>query len=230
MSILTYLWTCYLANQVIILIPTVKISIGIHFYIYLSSSIFLIISLFINNKKEISEKEESSYQQVANNPDNNTFNEDNFIFTNFLMGVKEIPLNTKILLVNNIPDRTLDLIYTVNSNEKASKTIKLPIDTIKNISFDAKIRMQNINKKVEETETESILLSTVVFGGSPLLRLAGNNGFNALFSSLSNNYNKVNYNTYYEITINTLINNQEVKLLFTAEKNPEEFTQRILNK
>ncbi len=228
-SILTYLWTYYLVHQMIVLVTDVQISIGTHFYIYLSSVIFLILSLFFNDKKEINTNISNNQQQVTNNP-NNDFNENKFIFTHFLTGIKEIPLNTMMLLVNNIPDNSLDLIYSVNNNEKDSKTIKLPINTIKNISFDTKIKMQNINKKVEENETKSALLSAVVFGGNPLLQLTGNSGFNNLFNSVSNNYNKVDYNTYYQITIKTLINNQELKLVLTTETNPETFIKKIPNK
>lgn len=228
-SILTYLWTYYLVHQMMVLVTDVQISIGAHFYIYLSSVIFLILSLFFNDKKEISPNTNNNQQQVNNNS-NNEINENNFIFTHFITGVKEIPLNTMILLVNNIPDKSLDLIYNVNNNEKDSKTVKLPINTIKNISFDTKVKMQNVNKKVEENETKSALLSAVVFGGNPLLQLAGNSGFNSLSNSLSNNYNKVDYNAYYDITIETSINNQELRLVLTTDTNPEAFIKEIPNK
>lgn len=244
-SILTYLWTYYLVQQMITLITDVQISIGTHFYIYLSSVIFLILSLFFNNKKEISTNTNtinntntgtsnntntSNNQQPVTNKPNNDFNENKCIFTHFLTGIKGIPLNTMILLVNNIPDNTLDLIYSVNNNEKDSKTIKLPINTINNISFYTKTRIENINKKVEENETKSALLSAVVFGGNPLLQLAGSSGFNSLFDSVSNNYNKVGYTTYYEITIETLTNNQELIIVLTTETNPETFINEIPNK
>ena len=251
-SILTYLWTYYLVHQMITLITDVQINIGTHFYIYLSSVIFLILSLFFNNKKEISTNINTNLsntqQQVTNNSNNdsstdlsstkqpvtnnsnNDFNENKFIFTHFLTGIKGIHLNTMILLVNNIPDNSLDLIYSVNNSEKDSKTIKLPLNTITNISFDTKIKMQNINKKVEENETKSSLLSAVVFGGNPLLQLAGNSGFNSLFNSTSNNYNKVKYNAYYEISIKTLIDNQELEIVLTTETNPETFINEIPNK
>lgn len=210
-------------------LTAIQISIGIHFYIYLSSVVFLILSLFFNDKKEISSNPNDNPQQVTNNS-NNELNENYFVFTYFLTGIKEIPLNTIILLVNNKSDNSLDLIYSLNNNDKDSRTIKLPIDSIKDISFVGRVRMQNSNKKIDENETKSALLSAVVFGGSPILQLAGNSGFNSLFNSLSNNYNKVDYNAYYEITIKTSMNNQDLNLILTTDTSPEIFIKKILNK
>ena len=65
-----------------------------------------------------------------------------------------------------------------------------------------------------------------MFGGKPLLHIMGSKGFEFLFNTLSENYDRVDYNTYYEITIDTLINNQEDKLILTTDKNPEEFIKQ----
>ena len=89
--------------------------------------------------------------------------------------------------------------------------------------------MNNFSKKVEDNETKSILLSTVVFGGNPAMLLLGKEGFNSLFNSISNNYDKIDYSAYYEITIDTLINGIETKLVLTSEKNPEQFINQINN-
>ena len=225
LSILTYIWTWYLANEMIEVITEVKITMTTSFYIYLSSAIFLIMALFFNNKNKEGQKQETTKQNL-----NNNLNENNFIFTNFITGIKEIPLNTTILLVNNIPDNSFDLIYNITNNAEDNKIIKCPTMTIKNITYDTRIKMQSTNQKPEENYTKSILLSAVMFGGTPLLQLMGNSGFNFLFNSLSGNYDKVNYNTYYEITIETIINNQDVKLIVTSEINPEEFIKQIKNK
>ena len=74
-SLLTYIWTYYLVYQMINYITETEILIHTYFYIYLSSSILLIISLFINDKKQI-----INNTQIPNNIDKN-----NFIFTNFIV-------------------------------------------------------------------------------------------------------------------------------------------------
>ena len=226
LSILTYIWTWYVVNDLVVKFPQAKLTIGMSFYIFLSSALFLIISLFFNNKKKDVKAETS--QQELSNALNNNFDENNLIFTNYINGIKGMPINTPILLVNNISDNTFDLIYNLSNNENDSKTIKYPRGTIKNITYDTRIKMQNANKKVEENESKSVLLSAVMLGGTPLLQFMGNSGFEFLFNSLSNNYDKVNYNAYYEITIETIINNQEDKLVISTETNPEEFINRII--
>ena len=162
-------------------------------YIYYSSALFLIISLFFNIKNVESNKPQNETLTNGDNIDKN-----NFLFTNIILGFKEIPYYTTILLVNNISDKTLDLIYTIDNNKQIKK---IPLDAIKNITYRDKVKVSNSMKKVEENETKSVLLSAVVFGGNPLMQLAGNSGFNTLFETLSNNYDKVDYNVEYEINI-----------------------------
>lgn len=219
LSILTYLWTYFLVEQMITHITDIQINIELSFYLYLCSSIFLIVSLFFNN-----EKSETQITSIENQNKIKDIN-NNFIFTNFITGIKEIPLNTLVLLINNTPNNSLDLTYNIDNTN--NKTINLPLTAIKNISYKSRVTMQETTKRVEEHETKSILLSAAVFGGNPLMQLLGNNGFNFIFNSLSNNYNKVNFNTYHEITIELVINNQKIKLILTSDNNPEEFIKLI---
>ena len=225
LSILTYLWTYYLVQQMIKYVTDVNIIIEPFFYIYLSSSIFLVISLFFNNKK-IDKNTQTSFQNL-NNDVTDSLNKNNFFFANFILGMKGVPLNTEVLLVNNIPDSSLDLIYAIDNN---NQTIKLPIGTIRNISYKTSMRMKNISKKTESNETKSMLLSAVVFGGNPVLQLAGNSAFNTMFDVLSNNFDKVNFDSYYEITIEILIDGQEIKLIMDTDAYPDEFVKRVLNR
>ena len=226
LSLLTYIWTYYLVQRMIEYITDVTIVIEPFFYLYLSSAIFIIISLFFNPKKQEIKKLQTNFQNLNIDVANN-LNKDNFIFANFILGLKGVPINTEVLLVNNIQDNSLDLIYAINDN---SQTIKLPIGNIKNISYKNCIRMQNVSRKVESNETKSRLLSAVVFGGNPILQLAGNSAFNSIFDEISNNYDKVNFNSYYEINIEALINNQEVKFIMSTDTYPNQFIKQILNK
>ena len=152
--------------------------------------------------------------------------EGNVLFTNFISGVKGISLNTIMLLIDDTPNKSLNFMYNIDGN----KIMKFPIETIKNITFKSRVRMQKIDKTVEENETKSMLLSAAVFGGNPLMQFAGNSGFNSLFESLSNNYDKVDYDSYYEITIEATINNQDFRIVLTSDTNPEEFINKILLK
>ena len=150
---------------------------------------------------------------------------DCFIFTNYMMGIKGLAYNTEMLLVNNIPNNELDLVYVVDGN---NQVVKIDKGSIKDISYNSRIKMQNVSKTAESNETKGMLLSAAVFGGSPLLQLAGSEGFNSLFDTLSNNYNKVNLNTVFEITI--VVNGEEEKsYILNTDVDPKEFIDKIKN-
>ena len=217
LSILTYIWTYLIIRQMIKQFNDVNINIEPLFYVYLSSSIFLVISLFLNEKNN---KEKNINLENTSSNIKNTLSKDNFLFANFILGIKEIPLMQEILLVNNIQDNSLDLIYMINNNRQ---TMKISINCIKNISFKTSMKMQNMPKKVESNETRNMLLSAVMFGGNPLLQLIGNSAFNSLFEGISNNYDKVNFSAYFEINITAFVNDQEIKLLMNTNSNPKAF-------
>ncbi|MDO5569163.1 MAG: hypothetical protein Q4G04_03535 [bacterium] len=225
LSLLTYVWTYYLMQQLIEYLSEVNIIIEPFFYIYLSSAVFLIISLFFNDKKQDNKKPLTNFQN-ENTEMTNSLNKNNFMFASFVLGLKEIPLNTEVLLVNNVLDNSLDLIYFVDNN---NRTIKFPTNIIKQISYKSDIRMQNISKKFESNEMKSMLLSAVTFGGTPLLQFAGAHVFNSFFDAVSNNYDKVDFNVYYEITIETLIDGQEIEYVLNTDSNPEEFIKQVSN-
>ena len=226
LSILTYGWTYYLVQEMIDYIKDVTIVIEPLFYVYLSSAILLIISLFINEKKQINNESSENIQNLDNDIKNN-LNKDNFIFGSFVLGLKGVPLNTDVLLVNNITDKSLDLIYAIEGN---NQKIQLSINDIKNISYKSSVRIQNGSKKVESYETKSMLLSAAVFGGNPMLQLAGNSAFNSLFDEISNNYDRVNINEYFEITIETVINEEETRFIVSTDTNPDKFIKQVNNK
>ena len=221
-NLLSYLYTYYLVHETIRRVIEIKTTLTASYYIYMASSIFVLLSLFFNKKDKVVENEKELTNSIENEIDKN-----NFLFTNFLTGLKGIALNTTILLINDDKDKSFNMIYKDANNENNNLSIKIPITNIKDITYISRVRMQNTDKKVEENTTKSILLSAATFGGSPLLQFAGNAGFNNLFNALSNNYEKVNYNSYYEITVDTSINNIDTKLIFTSDTNPEEFINLI---
>jgi hypothetical protein len=147
----------------------------------------------------------------------------NVLFANYISGIKTIPLNTLILMVNDIPNNLLTFTFELDGK----KMMKFDKTSIKNISYRSRVQIENTNKKPEENETKSALLGAALFGGNPLMQLAGSKGINGLFNGLSNNYDKVDYSSYYEITIEVSINNQDLRILLRSDDNPEEFINQI---
>lgn len=219
-ALITYPWTYYRVYELIYYIKDVKLTVTPLFYLYLSSYLFLFIAMFFSTKssknivQETKEKETSPVQK------------EDFLFTRFLIGAKEIPYNTSVLLVNNVPSQTLDMIYMV---EQQKTTKQIPLNNIMNLSYIGKLRTANYVKTVEENQTKSMLLSAAMFGGSPLLQLLGTNGFRTFFDSVSNNYDRINFSTEYEITIQFMENNMEQQLKVISDENPEIFIQQIKN-
>ena len=84
-------------------------------------------------------------------------------------------------------------------------------------------------RQVEDNETKSLLLSAVMFGGNPIVQTLGNDGFNMLFNTLSNNYDKVEFNVEYEIIIEYLMDNQLKRIVVVSKMNPKKFLDNILN-
>ena len=154
--------------------------------------------------------------------DNNV--QDALIFCGLVMGIKGVPFNTEILLVNNIPDSTLDIIYAV---DKVNQTIKIPVSNVKNVSFVSKVRMQNTGKRVESHEMKSALLSAALFGGNPILQMAGTGAINSLFDDLSSNYDKVNFSAYYEMSVEAVVDGIEKEFVFNTDTNPEVFVNQV---
>lgn len=185
----------------------------------------IMMSLF--NKEDNNTNQDHLNSNMNQNliPDNN-LNENNFIFANIIFGFKDIPYNTIGLLVNNTPNNSMDLVYRVNDS---NQTKNIPLTSIRNISYTDKIRTSTTNPALKENETKSILLSAIMFGGNPLLQLAGNSGFNSLFDSASNNHEKIKFNVEYEITVELTINNEEKKIVLISDNSPEKFIKQILD-
>ena len=128
------------------------------------------------------------------------------------------------MLVNNVPNNTLDVIYTIDG-EKNEKILKR--EDIKSITFDSMVRISSNEHKTEEHQTKSTLLSFAVFGGHPMAQMLGASGFNSLFETMSNNYDKLDFNTEYKIIIIYNENFEEKRLTVLSKKNPELFISLI---
>ena len=219
LAMLTYAWTYLLIQQMINNITDVNITISNNFYLYLSSSVFLLFSLFINNNKK-----EETIEKLSSS--GNDFDDSLFLFTSFVLGIKEIPFDSEVLITNNLEENTINLIYRINNS---NQNFQIQKNKIKNISCTSRARTAIKNKKVEDNETKSLLLSAVMFGGNPIVQTLGNDGFNMLFNTLSNNYDKVEFNVEYEIIIEYLMDNQLKRIVVVSKMNPKKFLDNILN-
>ena len=175
----------------------------------------------IFSKKE-QKKEENNTNH--NNELPNNLDQDCFAFTNYLTGIKGLPLNTRILLFNNINDNTLDLIYAIDGNKQI---IRIKKSDIKDISCIPRVRLQKSDKQPKSNELNSFLLSHILFAGNPLLQATGSSAINVLFDAVSNNYDKINLNTIYEINI--VLTTEEKTYILNSDVNPEEFINRFNN-
>lgn len=219
LALLTYAWTYFLIQQMINNITDVNITISNNFYLYLSSSVFLLFSLFINDNKK-----EETVEKLSSS--GNDFDDSLFLFTSFVLGIKEIPFGSEVLITNNLEENTINLIYRINNS---NQNFQIQKNKIKNINCTSRARTALKNKKVEDNETKSLLLSAVMFGGNPIVQTLGNDGFNMLFNTLSNNYDKVEFNVEYEIIIEYLMDNQLKRIVVISKINPKKFLDNILN-
>ena len=155
---------------------------------------------------------------------NSNIDKDYFLFANFILGMKGIPYNTEALLINNIPDKTLDILYSVDDSKKI---IKIAKEDIKNVSYTPEINMQKGVSEIKSNENKSALLSAAVFGGNPLMQLAGGEIFNSIIDDATGNYNKMKLDGYYRLNIDFSSNNQDIKFLLNVNSNPEIFIQKM---
>lgn len=143
------------------------------------------------------------------------------LYVNKVSGFKEIPFNTLMLLVNDHSKNNLTINYEVDG---VSKTDTISRSKITDVSFNSRMLMENNKKEIVTNEMKSHLAAAALFGGNPLAQYLGGNGINGLLNTMSDNYDKVELNTYFEITL-TYLNeeNETQKMMFTTTDNPEKF-------
>lgn len=143
------------------------------------------------------------------------------LYVNKVSGFKEIPFNTLMLLVNDHSKNNLTINYEVDG---VSKTDTISRSKITDVSFNSRMLMENNKKEIVTNEMKSHLAAAALFGGNPLAQYLGGNGINGLLNTMSDNYDKVELNTSFEITL-TYLNeeNETQKMMFTTTDNPEKF-------
>lgn len=143
------------------------------------------------------------------------------LYVNKVSGFIDVPFNTLMLLVNDHSKNNLTINYEVDG---VSKTDTISRSRITDVTFNSRVQMENSRKEVVSYEMKSHLAAAALFGGNPLAQYLGGNVINGLSNTLSNNYKKVDFNTYYEITLSYITEeNVPQKMMFTTVENPEKF-------
>lgn len=151
--------------------------------------------------------------------------ENEVLFTTYTVGYKGIPYGSTVLLLNNTKDKTLDIVY---SAEGQQNKIAIPLSSLKNISFSTRPVTVNVDEKYVDYDQRSSLIAFAIFGGG-MPYMIGSDVISKTQKIFSTNYNKVQYNTEYEIEIECTINNEEKDIFLTARDNPELFIDTIKN-
>ena len=158
------------------------------------------------------------------NQTNSNIDKDYFLFAKFIIGLKGIPYSTEALLVNNVPNNSLDILYSINS---AKKVIKLPKNCIKDISFNPEINMQTNSNLLNSNELKKDLLFSSKFGSDCLGQLISNEMINIIILDAEGIHDKYNVNVCYRINIDITYDNHEVKFILNSNNTPESFIKKI---
>lgn len=143
------------------------------------------------------------------------------LYVNKVSGFKEVPFNTPMLLVNDHSKNNLTINYVIDG---ANKVDTISRSKITDVSFNSRMQIDNNVKTIISNETKSTLAAMSLFGGNPLSQYIGKGVINNDSNTLSDNYNKIDLNTYFEITLSYLNEeNEPQKMMFTTTDNPEKF-------
>lgn len=143
------------------------------------------------------------------------------LYVNKVSGFKEVPFNTPMLLVNDHSKNNLTINYVIDGVNKVDTISR---SKITDVSFNSRMQMDNNVKTIISNETKSTLAAMALFGGNPLSQYIGKGVINNDSNTLSDNYGKIDLNTYFEITLSYLNEeNEPQKMMFTTTDNPEKF-------
>ena len=132
---------------------------------------------------------------------------ENILYTNLILGSKDIPIHTEVILKNKEKNKTISLEYILNQK---TNIIDIFYDDIKDITYKTDMKMEktgiDIDKKTRLQQSGHSIFKTI---------------------GLNNIYEKVNFNPIYNITIAAIHNKKEVKFILETEDNPEKFIEKI---
>ena len=142
------------------------------------------------------------------------------LYVNKVSGFKDVPFNTLMLLVNDHANNNLTINYEIDGNQK---TDTISRSKITDVTCNSRMQMEG-SSKVPGPDMKDTLSSFALFSGHPVRNYIHAQVIGGAINAMSDNYDKVELNTYYEITL-TYLNeeNETQRMMFTTTENPEKF-------
>ena len=189
---------------------------GLGFYLYILSAVILIISIFIKNNTDDVDKGNYNVDGI---------DKDSFILCNMILGIKEIPFNSLVLLKK--VDNALSIDFH-NGDNVSSHTI--PLDSIIDMSISEDLSVSHgdlmtLDVVNSDVASANILLAYSLFPGYPLASM----GINSFLDNLLADYEKTDVKTWFIITIKYKQNEEELEIRFKTSKNPKSFVDKLKN-
>ena len=190
---------------------SIEISFGIGFYLYIISAIILLISVFVKKEKIIIDNENYNVEKLDT---------DSFILCNMLLGIKEIPYNSLLLLKKSDSNLSIEYQY-----EEKINNYLIPLNTIKDISSTQDMAIDYSSNELEDFNSANTLLSYSLLAGHPLAAM----GANKLLDELTVDYEKGKITSWFIITIKYEQDGEIHELKFKTKKNPQKFIEKLKN-
>lgn len=142
------------------------------------------------------------------------------LYVNKVSGFKDVPFNTLMLLVNDHANNNLTINYTIDGDQKIDTISR---SKITEVTCNSRMQMEGTSK-APGPDMKDTLSSFALFSGHPVKNYIHAQVVGGAIDAFSNNYDKVELNTYYEITIAYLNEENETqKMMFTTTENPDKF-------
>ncbi|MDD6224310.1 MAG: hypothetical protein PUB18_04845 [bacterium] len=199
-----------------------SVEYGLGFYLYISTAIIFIITIFIPNMASKEVKNQGSITTNDHlNIDVTGIDPDSFHICNMILGIKDIPFHSVVLLKHDSDRNVLSLEY---SKEKKIMMIKIPVSNIQELSFKSDISISYVQQEKNSADIEAaneLLVYSLIGTGIP-----GILGAN-LVNSLVTDYQKPDLTVSYLITVKCLYQTELIEIKLTTKKKPEAFISRI---
>ena len=142
------------------------------------------------------------------------------LYVNKVSGFKDVPFNTLMLLVNDHPNNNLTINYEVDNNKK---TDTISRSKITDVSYNSRMQMDGFAKEVA-SEKKDALAKFALFSGHPVKDYLKTSVVSELNDSKTDNHDKIDLNSYFEITL-TYLNeeNETQRMMFTTTDDPAKF-------
>ena len=213
-SIIGYYLTFTTLNKVIKSLEgllTAQYEIG--YYLYILSAIFLTIIIILTIHYH--------FNKISNEYNKRKLDTDSFILCNTILGFKDIPYDSLILLKKE-NNSYLFLDYKKDNN---ILSIKIPLKDIEKIESNIDLSMDYSNNQTIDNQSANMLLSYSIIGNSSLLAHAGT----SLLNELTEDYNKADIKTWYILAIKYMDKKEIKEIKLKTKKNPDRFIEKIKN-